>query len=324
MKIAFVLYPQILSTAVSIPVEMFTAAYQASMPGSSSTLKFEFVGLRKGPIETTGGLKLTADYDFDDEIEADWIFIPPMWGTPWRVLARQTQLQNWVAKQYARGSSIIATGTGVGHLASAGLIDQKIATTHWYYMDRFQKRFPQVEFQSKHFITHQEGIYCAGSINAQTDLVLYFIEREFGKKALALIEKQFMHELKRDFSTPYYESGGLFHEDEIVSLAQNWIRLNFQRAIPMSELSLKVGQSERQLRRRFTNVTGLSPQQFLKSVRIEQAQGLLRDSNLSITDVGLESGFVSSAYFSAMFKKQTELTPGEYRKIVRQKKFSSE
>ena len=179
-----------------------------------------------------------------------------------------------------------------------------------------------MNFQTDHFITHQDGIYCAGSINAQTDLVLFFIQNHFGPKALALVEQQFMHELKRNFSTPYYEPGGSVHNDEVVSMAQSWLRSHLSEPVTLRQIAEISGQSERQLRRRFVLATDESPMQYLQRIRIEEAQTLLRETNLSITDIALATGFNNSAYFARSFRKVATMSAGAYRKVVRKKLFS--
>ncbi|TCS42645.1 GlxA family transcriptional regulator [Reinekea marinisedimentorum] len=324
MKIAFVLYPQVLATGISIPAEMYNAAAQAQGDFQGKSLSLSYVAERKGAVPATGGVQLVADSAFSSRQLFDWVFIPPMWGTPWKVVQQSRALQSWVVNQYQQGSRIVATGSGVAHLAAAGLLDKRVATTHWYYLPRFQKRYPQVEFQQEHFITHQDGIYCAGSINSQTDLVLYFIRLQFGEKSLALVEQQFMHELKRSFSTPFYEPGGGVHPDEVVSLAQSWLRSNLSGDVTVADAASYVGQSERQLRRRFKVATDESPQQFLSRVRVEESQSLLRETNLAVADIASACGYHNVAYFSRLFKKQTSLSPSDYRKVVRKKRFSEE
>jgi transcriptional regulator GlxA family with amidase domain len=322
MKVGFVLYPQILATGVSVPIEMFNAAHLT--PGSSAEpLELYTLSQEQGPIKTTGGMKLVADYGFDDAPEVDWVFLPPMWGSPWPVLKSQQKLVTWLQNKHSEGVRIVATGTGVGIAAMAGLLDGRVATTHWYYLPRFRKRFEHVRFQTDHFITHQDGIYCAGSINAQTDLVLFFIEKYFGEDALALVEQQFMHELKRNFSTPYYEPGGQLHDDEVVSHVQSWLRSHLSEQVSMSQLATVSGQSERQLRRRFSNATNESPMNYLLRIRIEEAQSLLRETNLSVSDIAHAVGFNGAAYFSKAFKKVTSLSAIDYRKMVRKKVFSA-
>ncbi len=46
---------------------------------------------------------------------------------------------------------------------------------------------------------------------------------------------------------------------------------------------------------------------------MEKAKQLLEDDKLSIKDISARVGYVDANYFSRLFKKQTELTPREYR-----------
>ncbi|EAR09052.1 GlxA family transcriptional regulator [Reinekea blandensis] len=322
MKLAFLLYPQILTTGVSIPVEMFHAADQAVGHLAGQGVQVYFVAERIGPVSLTAGIELVAQSDFAKPLDVDFVFCPPMWGSPWQSFTRQRQAQNWLRAQYQQGSRLVATGSGVGMVAEAGLLDGRVATTHWYYLERFRQRFSSVNFQTEHFITHEDGIYCAGSINAQTDLVLYFIEREFGEEALALVERQFMHEIKRDFSTPFYEPGGAVHDDEIVSLVQSWVRSHLNEPISLAQLAAVAGQSERQIRRRFSEATKESPMQYVQKVRLEEARALLRETNLSVTEIASSCGFTGVAYFARVFRQSTGMSAGEYRQMVRKKLFS--
>lgn len=322
MKLVFILYPQALTTGVSIPAEMFQAAAQFRQLRRRSVLEVICVAETLAPVATTAGLSLLPSATFEEINEADYLFLPPMWGTPWKVLGESKPLQRWVRQRYTEGSRIVATGTGVGHLAETGLLNDRVATSHWYYLDRFTKRYPEVKFQRDHFVTHQDGIYCAGSINAQTDLVLFLIERHFGEEALALVEQQFMHEIKGRFSTPYYEPGGRVHQDESVALVQSWMRTHLGDNLTSLKLAEIAGLSERQLRRRFQAATGLSPLSYLNQIRIEEAQSLLRESNLPVADIAHATGFASAAYFTQSFRKQVKLSPMEYRTLVRKKLFS--
>ena len=67
------------------------------------------------------------------------------------------------------------------------------------------------------------------------------------------------------------------------------------------------------LLRVFRRYTGMTPLACHNHVRCEKAKALLADSDLSISDVGEAVGFVSSAHFSHVFKKQENCTPTEYR-----------
>ena len=154
----------------------------------------------KKPIKLSSGIKVLPEYSLNSAPIPQSIFIPPIWGSPEVVIRKNRPLIDWLIEQSNKGKEIIATGTGVCLLAEAGLLNSKIATTHWYYFDQFEKRYPKVNLKRAHFITQDENIICTGSINALVDLTLYFIEREFGKDVSQVIEQHYSHEIN-----PYTE-----------------------------------------------------------------------------------------------------------------------
>jgi transcriptional regulator GlxA family with amidase domain len=89
----------------------------------------------------------------------------------------------------------------------------------------------------------------------------------------------------------------------------------------MKELGESFDLSQRTLNRRFKNATSLSPLQYLQQIRIDKAKELLKTTNLNIAEVGSQVGYSDNAYFSALFKRQVSLSPGEYRRLVRKKIF---
>lgn len=72
--------------------------------------------------------------------------------------------------------------------------------------------------------------------------------------------------------------------------------------------------SERTLRRHFKKIFGVSPIDYLTSLRISKAETLLRQSNLNITEIALRCGFSDSNYFSRAFRKIHLMSPREYRR----------
>ena len=61
------------------------------------------------------------------------------------------------------------------------------------------------------------------------------------------------------------------------------------------------------------NLVGVSPSDFLKQVRMQRAEQLLRKSRMTISEVAYAVGFTDPKYFTKCFKKQTGKTPSELR-----------
>lgn len=73
------------------------------------------------------------------------------------------------------------------------------------------------------------------------------------------------------------------------------------------------------IRRRFKQVTGCTPQEYLTQLRLEYAKKLMSENNLlhySISNIGAMSGYYDSHYFSRIFKKNTGMTPSEFQEQV--------
>lgn len=65
----------------------------------------------------------------------------------------------------------------------------------------------------------------------------------------------------------------------------------------------------------------MSPWQFLNHYRIMQAQRLLLETDLSVTEVGGRVGFNDPAYFVRIFHRETGRSPQQYRKSAKQAAF---
>ena len=82
--------------------------------------------------------------------------------------------------------------------------------------------------------------------------------------------------------------------------------------VSVSSLAERVHVSERTLTRRFLQVLGMNPGQYLQKLKIEKARSDLR-LNLSNATAAERCGYQDVSNFSRAFKKHTGLTPAEYR-----------
>lgn len=74
--------------------------------------------------------------------------------------------------------------------------------------------------------------------------------------------------------------------------------------------------SESQLRRNFRKITGVSPNEYITTIRINRAKSELSYTSKSISTIAIECGFSNQYYFSRCFQKVTGMSPSKYRTIA--------
>ena len=97
--------------------------------------------------------------------------------------------------------------------------------------------------------------------------------------------------------------------------ALNYINEHFTEQLDLKYLSHLSALSVSQFIRRFKSSYGSTPINYQLELRFNEASRLLRESNLSISEISYWSGFESSAYFATAFKRKYAMSPREYRKI---------
>lgn len=101
---------------------------------------------------------------------------------------------------------------------------------------------------------------------------------------------------------------------EIVS----YINKNYADELTVEGLSEMAFLSRSHFCRQFKKVTGFSPIEYIHSMRLCFAENLLVNSDLSITEIALRSGFSGSNYFGDLFRKYRGMSPRAWRKRARE------
>lgn len=101
--------------------------------------------------------------------------------------------------------------------------------------------------------------------------------------------------------------------NEITKKAIRYISQNFSRNLTLDEVADHVHLNSAYFSTLFKQSTGSSFKEYLNMVRIEESKRLLSNTDYSIIDISLATGFEDQSYFSKVFKKYTGLTPKQYR-----------
>lgn len=316
-----------LATSLTLPIEMLRAGEAFALKRSTHALalNIQLVSTYKEAIPSRAGINIMPDTDIKHAVNSDIIIVPSLWRNPRPVVRKHKALIDWLHQQWSTKSTIIGVGTGVCLLAESGILDNHPATTHWHYAAQFKRDYPKVELKPDFFITQSEGIYCAASLNALSDIVVHLIEQTYGIEAANHVERNFSHEIRKPYEQQRYLEGAVDrHSDELIAQIQFWMRTNVTSGEGLAFIASQFDISLRTLSRRFKAATGESATQYWQKIRIEVSKELLSSSNLSIQEIALQVGYQDQGHLTRIFKKILQLTPKAYRSMVRKKLFSQE
>lgn len=99
-----------------------------------------------------------------------------------------------------------------------------------------------------------------------------------------------------------------------VNQAMRFAHQHFADPITPPELAAAANVSVRRLHERFTAELRMTPMEFLRGIRLDRAESLLRESSLSPSEIAESCGFYDHAHFCRLFKRRTGVTPGEFRR----------
>jgi transcriptional regulator GlxA family with amidase domain len=101
-----------------------------------------------------------------------------------------------------------------------------------------------------------------------------------------------------------------------VSRALSLLQTRFRENWSLERLASESGISRARLARLFRRQVGTSIHKVLNKIRVEHAQGLLKDSDLSIGEIADDCGFATSQHFARIFRQFTSSTAAEYRRAL--------
>lgn len=184
----------------------------------------------------------------------------------------------------------------------------------------------------REMIFYAVGITDFGALKNESG-VRVFSPREFDGKSLSCCFKSVFEELKRntvlrEYAVDLYtelictltsryvvtERGATeISGTSLVERAKRFINERFYSAVKTEEMATAFNVSYSTLIHKFKKETGKTITEYKLSKQVAEAKSLLSFTDMSICQVAFHVGFGTNTYFSKIFKRETGLTPKEYR-----------
>lgn len=104
------------------------------------------------------------------------------------------------------------------------------------------------------------------------------------------------------------------HNNDPIQRAAMMIEEDFRSSLEINEIAQRVKLSVSQLNRRFRAIYQMSPSRYLQRIRVDEASRLLVDSDVSISEIALDTGFYDQAHLTRTFRRWMGMTPSEFRR----------
>jgi transcriptional regulator GlxA family with amidase domain len=145
-----------------------------SVPGTDAPPFRLFTVAESTEVVISGsGLKLAPHYTFANVPEPKVIVVPAQRGSD--------AMRDWLRKIAGTADVTMSVCTGAFHLAKAGLLTGRAATTHHEFLDKLEREFPDIAVKRGVRFVEGEKISTAGGLTSGTDLALRVVERYFGR-----------------------------------------------------------------------------------------------------------------------------------------------
>lgn len=246
----------------------------------------------------------------------DFVLVPAMdFNYIQKVLQEEREMVKWIRYQYEQGSDVCAICMGTFILAATGLLDGKRATTHWMGVPYFKQLYPEVILEHDKVIIDEGRIYSCGAAYSFTSLMIYLVEKFCGRNMALAVSKVFMiqvHEAGQNAFSIFNLQHA--HDDKIIKNVQQFISENYNYRLNVKELGERFNMSQRSFMRKFKDVTGNTPLEYIQRVKIEAAKRQLEKGQQTVEEISMDVGYEDFSSFRNIFKRITGLTPQEYKR----------
>lgn len=104
-------------------------------------------------------------------------------------------------------------------------------------------------------------------------------------------------------------------DEQFVDKAVKYVEENLSRSdLSVEELSRQLGMSRVHLYKKMLQLTGKTPIEFIRLLRLKRAAQYLRESQLNVSEIAYRMGFNNPKYFSKYFQEEYGMSPSEYQK----------
>jgi AraC family transcriptional regulator, transcriptional activator FtrA len=286
-----------------------SATFSAGIPSPWYSVK---LCSEEPEIRMLGGATVRTSFGLADLAAADTVVIPSVRDV---TVPTSPAVVDAIKSAHEANSRLVSICSGAFALADAGVLDGRRATTHWIYVDRLQKRYPEVDVDPTPLYVDGGNVLTSAGCAAGLDLCLHIVRSDHGAHIANDVARRLVIAPHRAGGQAQYIESPIPEPttDGQIAGGMAWALANLDSPITLDELAAQSSLSRRSYLRRFAKATGTTPIKWLITQRIQASLALLESSSLSIEQIAARVGFDSPVTFRHHFVRALRTTPSEYR-----------
>jgi transcriptional regulator GlxA family with amidase domain len=324
IRVDLLAYPECSASVVHGMFDLFMSAgrdwdvYAGKQPGPQ-LMQPRIVAADPREFTVANGLRMTPEAGLSADPAPPIVCVPDLNVLPGESLAGRFEAEiEWLKSCYAQGAVIGTACSGALLLAHAGLLDGQDATTHWAFNDDLQRSYPSVKVCPGRALVvsgREQRLVMAGGGTTWLDLAIYLIARLVSVQVATQAARVHLVNWHDIGTQPFARLARTRQAvDSVIGRCQEWIAMNYRERAPVSAMIQLSGLPERSFKRRFHQATGLSPLQYVHTLRIEEAKQMLETGDAPVERIADEVGYEDAGFFSRLFQRNVGLTPAQYRR----------
>ena len=315
-SVALLIHDGVQALDVAGPLDVFAEANGFLPPDEGYDLAL--LASQGGPIRASNGMPMTAHLTFAEATRRFDIVLAA--GGPALPDASEDKgTSAWLRRWGALANLYGSICTGAFTLGHAGLLDGRTVTTHWQAAAQLATMFPAARVESDRIFSRDGALITSAGVTAGIDLALDLVAEDHGAAVALACAKRLLVVTQRQGGQSQFSpllqrrlEGGT-----PLRKVQDYVMAHVGEPFPVERLAEIAGTSARSIARLFVKEMGLTPHDFVESVRLDQARNLLEATDLALKAVAFDCGFAGPEQMRAVFQRRLGLGPQRYRESFR-------
>lgn len=297
----------------------FTAAVDALVTTNLVTPEPAFrhftIGASGSSIMSDLGIEVSAGMTLERyTIDSDHVDVLVVCGGYRSRLEPEPHLLNALRVADKKGLHLVGLWNGGVALAQAGLMDHRACALHPDNHAFVREHFPNVKVSANAYEIKDNHATCAGPVSA-LEMMLKLIGQLLHDAHIVRAVREILScdQISEQAGPMPLNAGDDPTFPEPLKTLLALMRANIEEPLTLLELADCAAISRRQMERLFQTHLDTTPSRYYLEIRLVHARRLLMQTNRSVLDISLASGFVSSSHFSNCYKDCYGVTPSAAR-----------